>query len=987
MIRIAKTENGLVRGLPAPDPRITAFKGIPFAAPPVYENRWRAPMPCKDWDGVLDAYKFKPIPVQDTPGIGDDLYCREWHVDPDIEMDEDCLYLNIWTNAKSDESRLPVLVWFFGGALQWGYTSEMEMDGERIARRGIVVVTVSYRLNVFGFMTHPELMVQQPDAPANFGSLDQQAGLKWVKRNIQAFGGDPGNITIAGQSAGGGSVLSQMVCKENKGLFQKAVIMSGMIGNPYEREFVFSPESMESAQKNGKKFLEFAGAENISQARMMDARYLSMKYAEYVKENPRMFTVRDQRFLDGDPLELIAMDKHINVPIMAGNTRDEFLNVINASTEKELKEKAEMIFGSNTEEFLGFEESHVFRDGGYAPVNGIECAVKGTFLKNRENGNNENCYYYCFDENLPGWDNPGSFHSSDLWFFFETLAKCWRPFTGKHYDLARKMCDYLCNFIKSGDPNGTGTDGEELPEWKPYTKDCAYEMVFNSDGIKTNSGTETPFIDFMIKHTGNRGAGKNKEAFNPYLPSWEYVPDGEPYVFDGRVYVYGSHDQFNGDVFCQGDYVCWSAPVDNPGDWRYEGVIYKKTDDPANPDGSMCLYAPDITIGHDGRYYLYYVLDKLQIVSVAVCDTPAGNYKFYGNVHYQDGVLLGEREGDQPQFDPGVLYEDGKVYLYTGFCGKGDKSRKGASVTVLGGDMLTVIQDPVVIVPGSEYSSGTEYECHAFFEASSIRKINNKYYFIYSSEVMHELCYAVSEKPDSGFKYAGVLVSNCDLHIDTYKPAEMVAVYGGNNHGSIVQIGEAWYIFYHRQTNGTWYSRQGCAERLEMDGNGMFRQAELTSCGLNGKPLEGRGVHPAYIACNLFTRAMHQTYTASYKLTDRPLIYSGDDSSSPVIVQDGSDGDMEDGYIANIRNTATAGFKYFNCQGISEIKIWTRGYFKGVFEVRTAWDGECLAEIPIEFSNIWTEFSAKAEIPDGEWPVYLTFRGEGNGSLKAFGLY
>ena len=341
MIRIAKTENGLVRGLPAPDPRITAFKGIPFAAPPVYENRWRAPMPCKDWDGVLDAYKFKPIPVQDTPGIGDDLYCREWHVDPDIEMDEDCLYLNIWTNAKSDESRLPVLVWFFGGALQWGYTSEMEMDGERIARRGIVVVTVSYRLNVFGFMAHPELMVQQPDAPANFGSLDQQAGLKWVKRNIQAFGGDPGNITIAGQSAGGGSVLSQMVCKENKGLFQKAVIMSGMIGNPYEREFVFSPESMESAQKNGKKFLEFVGAENISQARMMDARYLSMKYAEYVKENPRMFTVRDQRFLDGDPLELIAMDKHINVPIMAGNTRDEFLNVINASTEKELKEKAQ----------------------------------------------------------------------------------------------------------------------------------------------------------------------------------------------------------------------------------------------------------------------------------------------------------------------------------------------------------------------------------------------------------------------------------------------------------------------------------------------------------------------------------------------------------------------------------------------------------------------------------------------------------------------
>ena len=117
-----------------------------------------------------------------------------------------------------------------------------------------------------------------------------------------------------------------------------------------------------------------------------------------------------------------------------------------------------------------------------------------------------------------------------------------------------------------------------------------------------------------------------KQAFNPYLPSWEYIPDGEPYVFNGRVYVYGSHDFYNGYVFCMGDYVCWSAPVDDLGNWRYEGVIYKKTQDPENPDGTMCLYAPDVTVGPDGRYYLFYVLDKLPVVSVAVCDTPAGKY-------------------------------------------------------------------------------------------------------------------------------------------------------------------------------------------------------------------------------------------------------------------------------------------------------------------------------------------------------------------------
>ena len=168
MIRTAQTENGLVRGIEAADPRITAFKGIPFAAPPIGKNRWRAPQPCENWEGVREAYRFAPISVQDTPGLGDDIYCREWHVDPEIEMGEDCLYLNIWTSAKTKEEKQPVLVWFYGGALQWGYPAEMEFDGERLARRGVVVVTVNYRINVFGFLAHPQITKEQPEAPANF---------------------------------------------------------------------------------------------------------------------------------------------------------------------------------------------------------------------------------------------------------------------------------------------------------------------------------------------------------------------------------------------------------------------------------------------------------------------------------------------------------------------------------------------------------------------------------------------------------------------------------------------------------------------------------------------------------------------------------------------------------------------------------------------------------------------------------------------------
>lgn len=462
-----------------------------------------------------------------------------------------------------------------------------------------------------------------------------------------------------------------------------------------------------------------------------------------------------------------------------------------------------------------------------------------------------------------------------------------------------------------------------------------------------------------------------KKALNPYLPSWEYIPDAEPYVFGDRVYVYGSHDYYNGHVFCLDDYVCWSAPTGARGNWRYEGVIYQKTQDPLNRDGKMCLYAPDVTVGPDGRFYLYYVLDHVSIVSVAVCDTPAGKYQFLGYVHYPDGTRLGEKEGDEPQFDPGVLTENGRTYLYTGFCGRGDTSRTGAMVTVLGADMLTIEEAPSFIVPGCEHSAGTEFYGHAFFEAPSIRKRGNTYYFIYSSEVMHELCYATSNSPTGKFSYGGVIVSNCDLHIDSYKPADLPAAYGANNHGSMVEINGKWYIFYHRHTNGTWYSRQGCAEEIHFETDGSIKQVEMTSCGLNGEPLPGVGEYPAYLACNLFTR--------------EPSVYVGGDRF-PKIMQDGRDGDKKAGYIANITDSATAGFKYFSCQGVNEITLSVRGYANGTFEIKTQMDGEVLARIPVQYSNVWEDYTAKLPLPDGITAIYITYRGPGNASLRAFTL-
>ena len=330
-----------------------------------------------------------------------------------------------------------------------------------------------------------------------------------------------------------------------------------------------------------------------------------------------------------------------------------------------------------------------------------------------------------------------------------------------------------------------------------------------------------------------------------------------------------------------------------------------------------------------------------------------------------------QHETDEPQFDPGVLTEGDKTYLYTGACASGDKSRTGAFVTVLGSDMLTIEEEPVRVVPGCEYSEGTGFEGHAFFEASSIRKRGNTYYFIYSSEVMHELCYAVSDNPVSGFTYQGVIVSNCDLGIDSYKKADRPVAYGANNHGSMVQIGEDWYIFYHRHTNGSWYSRQGCAELLEIDDKGNIKQAEITSCGLNGGPLRGEGEYPAYLACHLYT--------------DKESVYVGGDEF-PKVMQDGRDGDEEIGYIGNIQNSATAGFKNFDIQGVRRIRITTRGYADGDIEVRNEIDGEVLAKLHIVYTNVWEDYETEISIPDGVQPLYFTFRGQGNASLKSFAL-
>lgn len=498
MLKIVKTENGLVRGLPAADPRVISFKGIPFAAPPVGELRWKAPQPAADWEGVRDCLEFAPISMQSIPGLDEEnIYTREWNVDPSIPMSEDCLYLNVWTPAKSEKDRLPVFVWYFGGALQWGNTAEMEFDGERLARRGIVVVTVNYRLNVFGFLAHPELL---EEAPANFGNLDQQYGLFWTKRNIAAFGGDPDNITIGGQSAGGGSVLTQLNCEGNRGYIQKAIVESGIFLDPYQERMKLTKEQ---ALEQGKRFFEYLGVRTLEEARALPAEFIRDKNDAF---GAFWVTIPDGVYQTDTYWNNMASGRFLDVPILTGYTEDEFLTKPQASNMEELKKEAKEKFGERAGEFLrliqekgGKSEKTFEETKRAAQIHSVELGIRRMHQLLVRSGAKQPMYVYSFGPHIPGWDNPGSFHSVDLWFFFETLAKCWRPFTGIHYDLARLMCNYWTEFIKKGNPDGRDADGTQMPVWDAFAEEEPMVMTFRG-GAKEESRPEDEWMTFMKKH-------------------------------------------------------------------------------------------------------------------------------------------------------------------------------------------------------------------------------------------------------------------------------------------------------------------------------------------------------------------------------------------------------------------------------------------------------------------------------------------------------
>ncbi len=477
-----------------------------------------------------------------------------------------------------------------------------------------------------------------------------------------------------------------------------------------------------------------------------------------------------------------------------------------------------------------------------------------------------------------------------------------------------------------------------------------------------------------------------RQVFNPFIPLNDYIADGEPHVFDKRIYIFGSHDKEGGKAFCPLDYVTYSAPVDDLTDWRQEGVIYKKDQDPdANPKRSN-LYAPDVVKGKDGRYYLYYCLEGFEgPISVAVCDTPAGKYEYYGFVRNPDG----SRFLRKIPFDPSVINDEGTIRLYYGWSLASTKpenafqsyalrktcellfkkSRKeietepggimGSHTVILADDMLTVISEPVEIIPNRIKEQRTGFEGHAFYEGSSIRKIKDTYYFIYSSIRNHELCYATSKYPDKDFVYRGTIISNGDVGIGGRMEKDRLNM-TATNHGSIECVNGRWYVFYHRNTHGGRCSRQICAEPIEIGEDGSITQVEVSSCGLNGKPLLGKGVYPAVIACNLTNGKM--PHLMMNRIVNR----------IPQITNVG-----EERFITNIGNETLICYKFFDLMKTGSISLRIRGNAKGIIKISKEMDNQYIAQVEVKPNKKIYIITAQYHTIAGSSALYFRFYGKG----------
>ena len=458
---LIKTANGTVEGL-LEQTGVRSFKGIPFAAAPVGNLRWKEPQPAKNWTGVRDAKQFGGTPMQYN--IFGDMIFRS------AGVNEDCLFLNVWTPSKNAKA-LPVLVYFYGGGFVAGDGSETRYDGESMAAKGIIAITVNYRLGVFGFMSHPELTKESPNhASGNYGLMDQTAALRWVQKNIAAFGGDPKRVTIAGESAGSVSVSAQMASPLSKHLIAGAIGESGSVMG------TLSAVSLDKGEQNGVTFAAGIKANSLTDLRALSADSLLRASKTY---GVFKFTITvDGYFFPKNPRLIYEAGEQAHVPFLAGwnSQENDYHSIVGKDepTKENFTKAVQKLYGENAAKILE----------AYNPATDAETQQMATDLAgdrfigystwkwidlHSKTGGGKPVYRYLYGRPRPAKDGGirkgGAVHSAEIEYAMGNLNgnKNFKWDADDH-KVSKIMQDYFANFIKTANPNGAG-----LPLWKPIS--------------------------------------------------------------------------------------------------------------------------------------------------------------------------------------------------------------------------------------------------------------------------------------------------------------------------------------------------------------------------------------------------------------------------------------------------------------------------------------------------------------------------------------
>ncbi|HUL80584.1 MAG TPA: carboxylesterase family protein [Gammaproteobacteria bacterium] len=476
-ITTARVTGGQIEGTAASG--IASFKGIPFAAPPVGDLRWKKPQPVVAWSGVKKANAYGAACMQDPAML-------RFTSAPE-GVSEDCLYLNVWTPAKAATDRLPVMVWIYGGGFAAGATSSSTYEGTRLAEKGVVVVSVAYRIGPFGFLAHPELSKESGKGSGNYGLQDMIAGLEWVKANIAALGGDPRNVTIFGESAGGIAVSMLGASPAAKGLFAKAISESGGNFAPprHANEGGQNVPTLPVAEKFGAEFFTRLGAQSLSDARKLSAEQIQKVLPPGLGGG--FWPVADGDVLPGDQYVLYSQGKFNDTPVLIGTNSDEgalFARgpVTPAAYEKQIRdgygERADAILAANphaTDADAATAAKNIFRDSAFAWPTWAWARLQSSKGKGA-------VYVYYYDHRTPQSPN-GATHAAELTYVFRNLATL--PAVGgdsanskprpEDVAMSELVSSYWTNFAKTGDPNGAG-----LPKWPPFTESAQQAMFFDA---------------------------------------------------------------------------------------------------------------------------------------------------------------------------------------------------------------------------------------------------------------------------------------------------------------------------------------------------------------------------------------------------------------------------------------------------------------------------------------------------------------------------